>query len=105
VRCRLAPGALEQLGSAFNAAARSAAFTLAVVACAPSDEGFDNLIATVPCCGGQSSLNDLEYEWPCGFARFELALWNPGRGWLTEQELSAIAQALGHPVRQILAHI
>ena len=69
------------------------------------DEGFDSLIATVPCCGGHASLNDLEYEWPCGFARFELALWNPGRGWLTDQELSSIAQALGHPVRQILAHI
>ena len=69
------------------------------------DAGFDNLIATVPCCGGHASLNDLEYEWPCGFARFELALWNPGRDRLTDQELSAIAHALGHPVRQILAHI
>lgn len=69
------------------------------------DEGFDDLISAVPCCDGRTSLNDLDYDWPCGFARFEIALWNPGRSWLTDQELSAIAHALGHPVRQILAHI
>jgi hypothetical protein len=69
------------------------------------EEGFDDLTADVPCCGGRTSLNNLQYEWPCGFARFELTLWNLGRGWLTDQELSIIARALGHPVRQIMAHI
>jgi hypothetical protein len=70
-----------------------------------SVEGLDDLATDVPCCGGHTSLNELEYEWPCGFARFEIALWNPSRNWLTDQELSAIAQVLGHPVHQILAHI
>lgn len=71
------------------------------------DEGFEDLMTTVPCCGARTSLDELHYDWPCGFARFELALWNPGLGrdLLTNQELSAIAQALGHPVRQIYAHI
>lgn len=53
----------------------------------------------------EDAFDDLTATWPCGFARFELAAWNPGRGWFTDQELSLIAQALGHPVRQILAHI
>ncbi len=33
-----------------------------------SDEkGFIQLGVTVPCCGKESSLNDLEYSWPQGF--------------------------------------
>lgn len=69
------------------------------------DECFEDLMVDAPCCGGRTSLNNLHYEWPCGFARFELALWNPGRGWLTDEELSALARALGRPVRQIFAHM
>lgn len=69
------------------------------------EDGFDDLAATAPCCGRPTTLDKLDYDWPCGFARFELAVWNPGRDWLTDQELSLVAQALGHPVRQILAHI
>lgn len=69
------------------------------------DDGFDDLTATVPCCKRRTTLDKLNYNWPCGFARFELAVWNPGRDWLTDQELSILAQALGHPVHQILAHI
>lgn len=69
------------------------------------EDGFDDLATTAPCCGRHTTLDKLAYEWPCGFARFELAVWSPGRDWLTDQELSTLAQALGHPVRQILAHI
>jgi hypothetical protein len=69
------------------------------------DSGFDDLTATVPCCGASTRLDALTYEWPCGFARFEIAIWNPGRDWFTDQEMTAVADALGHPVRQIMAHI
>ncbi|MER5909840.1 hypothetical protein ABT124_04870, partial [Streptomyces sp. NPDC001982] len=68
-------------------------------------DGFPTLAVHVPCCGTATSLDALDYEWPCGFARFEIAVWNPGRGPLTDHELAAVAQALGSPVRQILAHI
>jgi hypothetical protein len=78
---------------------------LSVIPTDPRCEGFVDLTAAVPCCGRRVSLNELDYDWPCGFARFELALWNPGRGWLTDEELSAVAHALGHPVCQIFAHI
>jgi hypothetical protein len=50
-------------------------------------------------------LNDLDYDWPVGFARFELAAWEPERDRLTAGGLAQIAQALGHDVRQIMTHI
>lgn len=72
---------------------------------AHDDDGFVTLAVTVPCCGAATSLDALEYERPCGFARFEIAVWNPDREPFDEGELSAIGEVLGHPVRQILAHI
>ncbi|GGK01004.1 hypothetical protein GCM10011583_35560 [Streptomyces camponoticapitis] len=70
-----------------------------------ADDGLATLLAHVPCCGAELSIDTLEYEWPCGFARFEIAVWNPGRDWFTGEELTALADALGRPVRQVLAHI
>lgn len=67
--------------------------------------GFDDLSATVPCCNRQASLDTLAYEWPCGFASFEVAIWDPDRDLFTDRELSFFAQALGHPVKQIMARI
>ncbi|MFB7506738.1 hypothetical protein [Streptomyces broussonetiae] len=60
---------------------------------------------TTPCCTTDTSLDRLDYDWPCGFARFEIAAWNPQRLHLTAEELTAVGRALGHPVRQILARI
>ncbi|MGV9279094.1 hypothetical protein [Streptomyces sp. NPDC003730] len=68
------------------------------------DEGFATLLTTPPCCGAETSLNDLVYDWPCGFARFEIEVLYPERGWLGEEEVARVAEALGHPVRQILSH-
>ncbi|MYW01047.1 hypothetical protein [Streptomyces sp. SID3343] len=68
-------------------------------------DGFTTLAAKVPCCGADSSLDGLDFDWPCGFARFEIAVWNPGRGSFTDEELVRLANALGHPVRQVRAHI
>jgi hypothetical protein len=69
------------------------------------DDGFTDLTVTVPCCASRTSLNDLDYHWPTGYARFELAAWNPDRDWLTSWELTDLAGALGHDVRQIRARI
>jgi hypothetical protein len=68
---------------------------------------FDTLAVTVPCCDALLGLDTLLFEWPCGFARFEIAVANPSRpeGAFSAAELDAIAAILGHPVRQILAHI
>jgi hypothetical protein len=70
-----------------------------------SETGFDDLVVRLPCCGAEQSLNDLDYGWPCGFAKFEIAIWNPGLDWFTSEELTLLAETLGHPVRQIRAHI
>jgi hypothetical protein len=69
------------------------------------EEGFQTLSTQVPCCETSTSLDALDYDWPCGFARFEIAVWNPERIWFSDDELGVIAAALGHPVRQIRAHI
>ncbi|MFD3518938.1 hypothetical protein [Streptomyces sp. NPDC058653] len=70
-----------------------------------ADGGLTTLLYQVPCCGVELSIDTLEYDWPCGFARFEIAVWNPGRDWFTDEELTALADALGRPVRQVMAHI
>jgi hypothetical protein len=69
------------------------------------EDGFATLAIEAPCCGGATSLDALNYDWPCGFARFEIAIWNPERAWFSDEELGALAKALGHPVKQVRAHI
>ncbi|MFE0521356.1 hypothetical protein [Streptomyces sp. NPDC058954] len=69
------------------------------------DEGFPTLVVTVPCCDGETSLNELAYDWPMGFARFRIEVLYPNRSWLTDEELATLTDALGHPLRQILIHI
>ncbi|MGW8353302.1 hypothetical protein [Streptomyces wedmorensis] len=69
------------------------------------DEGFSTLMVTVPCCDVETSLNELMYDWPMGFARFRIEVLYPNRAWLTDGELASLAGALGHPLRQILIHI
>ncbi|MEU9978740.1 hypothetical protein [Streptomyces sp. NPDC051014] len=69
------------------------------------EEGFADLAVEVPCCGGTTTLDALDYDWPCGFARFEIAVWNPDRVWFSDDELVLLGDQLGHPVRQVRAHI
>ena len=69
------------------------------------DSGFPTLMVTVPCCAAETSINDLVYDWPMGFAQFRIEVLYPNRGWLTDAELAAVTDALGHPLRQILIHI
>lgn len=69
-------------------------------------ESFDSLDVTVPCCGAVVSLDSLRYDWPVGFARFEVCAMNPTRAKyeLDAEELRELAALLGHPIAQILAH-
>ena len=68
------------------------------------DAGFTNLAVTNPCCGTRTSLNELTYDWPAGFARAELSVRNPQRGWLDDAELVQVSAELGHPLKQVMAH-
>ncbi|MCU7730532.1 hypothetical protein ODJ79_43035 [Actinoplanes sp. KI2] len=69
-------------------------------------EAFGNLDFEVPCCGAVVALDSLRYDWPVGFARFEICAMNPTRAKyeLDSAELAEVARLLQHPVTQILAH-
>jgi hypothetical protein len=71
-----------------------------------SESEFRDLSLTMPCCGGSTSLNDLIYEWPAGFARFALVIQNPNiDGWLGAEKLAEVGDVVGCKLRQIYAHI
>jgi hypothetical protein len=69
-------------------------------------QAFGNLDSQVPCCGAVVTLDSLSYDWPVGFARFEVSAMNPTRAKyeLDDAELVEVAALLGRPVTQVLAH-
>lgn len=69
------------------------------------DAGSSNLSAVPPCCGRTTTLNDLLYDWPQGFARWRAEVRSPARGRLGEAEVQALAAALGHDIREIWTHL
>jgi hypothetical protein len=62
------------------------------------------LSAKTPCCGRPISLNDVDYDFPQGFACFAVELMNPGSD-LEPEELRQVESTLGVPVRIIWRHI
>jgi hypothetical protein len=66
--------------------------------------GSGDLFWTVPCCGVRTSLNDLEYGWPCGFARFAVSVRNPTRA-LPEATRAEVAKLLGTDARVVRQHL
>lgn len=68
------------------------------------NDSFMNLSVDLPCCGGHSTLNDLQYYFPCGFSCVELIILNP----LDEIDyecLLYVQELLGTPIQCIQAHI
>jgi hypothetical protein len=65
--------------------------------------GFQNLIVKVPCCGIETTLNDLIYDWPAGFAQFLIEISNPGMG-VADARINQLETILGSPLRKIWAH-
>jgi hypothetical protein len=63
------------------------------------------LHSTMPCCGNTVKMIDLTFDWPAGFARFELSIWNPDRATnLDAQQLARLESILGCELRQVRAH-
>jgi hypothetical protein len=58
------------------------------------------------CCSAMVELSSLHYDWPVGFARFEVTAMNATRAEyeLDDGEPAELGSILGHPVTQILAH-
>jgi hypothetical protein len=69
------------------------------------DGGFQLKDYSMPCCGHVSSLNDLQYDWPQGFARFGIDAMNPNIGKLTDEQIRDFELLLETPLRVIYQHI
>jgi len=65
---------------------------------------FENLNIELPCCGKKASLNTLDYEYPCGFSKTEVSVWNPQKE-ITTDELAELSEMIGINLRIIQAHI
>jgi hypothetical protein len=63
--------------------------------------GFAHLELTMPCCGAETSLHDLDYDAPAGFARFVLEVQQPEREAEEAVDLDALERTLGCMVRRI----
>lgn len=63
---------------------------------------FATLEVTVPCCGAETSLHDLDYDMPAGFARMVLEVQDP-HGDPDAVDLDALERTLGCIVRRIEA--
>ncbi|MDD3293428.1 MAG: hypothetical protein PHG20_01930 [Geobacteraceae bacterium] len=91
VRCPICDSELDQIwwGDAMNIAHRSA---------------FRDLKVKLPCCDSQSTLDNLQYKMPSGFAQFLLQAREPGPGrYLTVDKLQALESILGTPLKQVWA--
>ncbi|MBI5793633.1 hypothetical protein HZA87_00905 [Candidatus Uhrbacteria bacterium] len=64
---------------------------------------FSDLKINTPCCGKSSSLNNLIYNWPAGFAKFTLSVIDPGHD-PADEEIHALEDALQCRVKKIIAH-
>lgn len=65
---------------------------------------FGDLQVIAPCCRRETTLNQLDYISPQGFARFVLTVRNPGIPELGEQSISKLEQILGCKLRLIWSH-
>jgi hypothetical protein len=68
------------------------------------EQHYRDLRVTTPCCTRSTSLNELVYSWPAGFARYSLEALNPGVGSLPEALVRRLEDALSARIRVIWAH-
>lgn len=69
-----------------------------------AENSFELLTVKVPCCAGQTSLNELRYDMPQGFARCVIEATNPNVDELPENLVDELAAILGCKLRVIWAH-
>ena len=67
------------------------------------EQQFKDLRVTTPCCALHTTLNDLRYSWPAGFARYTLEVLNPNITELSHGVVRRLENALHAPVRVIWA--
>ena len=62
------------------------------------------LAVVLPCCGVATSLNNLTYSWPQGFARYSLAARNPQIRELSPSQIQQLERAIGCTIRLVWSH-
>ena len=70
-----------------------------------SDVGPVELSVVTPCCGKQTSLNDLVYDWQCAFARCEISAMNPNVAELPPGLVDRLEAALSTKLKTVFQHI
>ncbi len=65
---------------------------------------FSHLEIEVPCCKSKITLNNLQYHFPQGFAKFILTAKNPNVSAFNKQSCSRLEEILGCKLRTIWAH-
>lgn len=69
------------------------------------EDDFKKLDITLPCCGGASSLNDLRYDFKCGFACCSINVTNPEKLIDEDDSLTeSVQKILDCEINWIIAH-
>lgn len=90
----LCPRCHKELGTAWWQEAMSKAY----------QSRFRALDIVTPCCAFSTSLNELEYQLPAGFARCWLRVREPGQKEVSPGQLAQLEAILGTTLRQIWTH-
>ena len=64
---------------------------------------FKDLSFVTPCCHKSTSLNDLKYNWPVGFAKFVISIADPPSD-IKDDVVKGLEKILGTRIRKIWAH-
>jgi hypothetical protein len=64
---------------------------------------FHDLAIKSPCCKNQTSLNELMYVWPAGFARFSIEIRSPSQD-IDANFIRVLEGVLGTTLKEIWAH-
>ncbi|SRR6266545_1563411 len=70
-----------------------------------AEQHFRTLDIVMPCCRTSVSLNDLQYDCPAGWARFDIEAVNPKVAQLSIEQMRELEQILDCPMRQLLLPI
>jgi uncharacterized protein YbaR (Trm112 family) len=69
------------------------------------DQGVEGLMTTMPCCQKRVLFTDLTFDWPAGFAKFELSAMNPNISHdLPPEQVAQREAVLKCKLKQIRAH-
>lgn len=68
------------------------------------EQGFQNLEVIMSCCGETVSLNDLKYDYPCGFSKCVIEILNPEKP-IESTIQNAIESIMKTEIRLINAHM